>query len=355
MKDKIIKALNYFQDAYIKKDPSLIDDFMKLLFIKDNLIVFGTGINEICLTDEQSRELFISDWKYWGDYRLNFDTVDIKQYPSFTYVNIEGALTYQFKDDDETYAKFAGYVRENMESGRTYDFMDVQHYLSHLLHARDQKQRSVIFPIMTSFVFVEHDNRAKIKRIMFSMMNNSLYKDIRFEDVLPYKKAFLNDIDKIKALGHKQDISISELKFSDDSFIINHKGTKFDKNKDDDISSCFNHDLNLKIPDESVTLLKTSKHAFFTIYATLEKQTTKEDMEKDLKNHILKTLETSIPDKEKLFMVRRDIALTYKEMSLGFTFTWPIRLHGVIEKKQNTWSIKHLNITDPFNIILEGK
>ncbi|MBU1142388.1 MAG: hypothetical protein KKH92_01950 [Firmicutes bacterium] len=355
MRDKIIEVLNFFQKGYEKKDPNFIDEFMKELFIKDDLIIFGTGINEVCITDEQSRELFVSDWKYWGDYYLNFDTIDIKSYPLFSYVNILGTLTYRFKDDEETYDKFIGFVKENMENGKTYDFLDVQHYLSHLLHARDQAQRSVIFPIMTSFIFEECDNQAKIKRIMFSMINNSLYKDIRFEDVIPYKKAFSKDIDALKALGHNKDIAISKLKFDENSFIINHQGIKTNKNKGDDISSCFDSEINLDIYDESVTFLKSSKHIFFTVYATLKKQTTQENMEKDLKKHILEILERKLPSKDKLFMVRRDIALTYKEMSLGFSFTWPIRLHGVIEEKQNSLVIQHLNITDPFNVILEGK
>jgi len=62
-----------------------------------------------------------------------------------------------------------------------------------------------------------------------------------------------------------------------------------------------------------------------------------------------------IDNKTKLFKIRRDIALTYKEMAFGYTFTWPIRLHGVIEKKNDDWVIKHLHSVDFFNVILEDK
>ena len=355
MKDQIINALSYFQQAYIDRDSDKIDEFMDRLFIKDKLIIFGTGINEVCINDEQSKELFTSDWKYWGDYRLNFDSLHIKEYPSFSYAEIEGTLTYKFFDDDKTYDKFVGYVRENMDLGSHYDFMDVMHYLSHLLHPRDQKERAFELPIVTSFIFVENDNDIKINRIIFSMMNLSLYKDIRFEDVIPYTRAFARDVELMKSLGCQSSYLLSNLTFDEDNIVRNHQGVIFKKNIGEGIQSCFLEDDELTINEESLVNYTSNEHHFITCYATLRRQTTQEELENKLKKHILTILDSDIKSKDKLFKVRRDIALTYKEIALGLNFTWPIRIHGIIQSKDEKWVIKHINIVDPFNVILEDK
>lgn len=352
MKENIIKTLKAFQDAYLKRDPNQIDQFMDQLFDQEDLVIFGTGLREVCINHEQSRALFLSDWESWGDYKLDMTSIHIDSYDGFYYAELMGTVTYQFTDDEQTYDKFVGFVRENMESGSTYDILDIQHFLSHLLHQRDEKKRTYAFPIQTSFVF---DQAYQIKRIVFSIVNHGLYKDVRFEDIIPYHRGYDKDIDLIKSAKQHEILDINDLSFDEDGICIDQKAVKHTKHKGDKLLSCFGQDVEVTFNEDVITYQSSDDHMFFNAYGIIKKHTTQEALEQNLKTHILDILDSDLNSKEKLFKVRRDIALTYKEISLGTTFTWPIRVYGVMIHHHHKWHLKHVTISDPFNVILEGK
>jgi hypothetical protein len=352
MKEKILKTLEAFQDAYSKRDPNQIDHFMNQLFDQKDLVIFGTGLREVCINEEQSRALFLSDWESWGDYKLDMDSIHIESYDGFDYAELMGTVTYHFSDDEQTYDKFVGYVRENMESGSTYDILDVEHFLSHLLHPRDEKKRTYAFPIRTSFVF---DQACKIRRIVFSIVNHGLYKDVRFEDIIPYHRGYDKDIDLIKSAKQYEKLDLNNLSFVEDGICVDQKAIKHTKHENDKLLSCFGQDVEVTINEDVITYQTSEHHKFFNAYGIIKKHTTQEALEQNLKTHILNILDSDLSSKEKLFKVRRDIALTYKEIALGTTFTWPIRIHGIMVNHDQTWYLKHVAISDPFNVILEGK
>lgn len=97
-KAKIHKMLSIMQNYYNEKDEKNVDKIYDLFFdekIQSSLI--GTDNGEWFRTVEQIKELFDSDWKYWGD--LHIDTYDFSLVNNDFYymVTIKGFL--DFKDD----------------------------------------------------------------------------------------------------------------------------------------------------------------------------------------------------------------------------------------------------------------
>ena len=60
-------------------------------------------------------------------------------------------------------------------------------------------------------------------------------------------------------------------------------------------------------------------------------------------------------DKDKLFNIRRRIAITLKENAKGEEYSWPFRFEAVIIKEKGNWVFKYLQFSLPFNWFLEGK
>lgn len=72
--------------------------------------------------------------------------------------------------------------------------------------------------------------------------------------------------------------------------------------------------------------------------------------------NIIKDIFTSnLDDKDKLFNIRRRIAITLKENAKGQEYSWPFRFEAAIIKEKDNWRFKYLQFSLPFNWFLEGK
>ena len=69
---EVLKQLRSFQVGYTKRDPQLLDQFMKDLFPRDmNVVVLGTDPNEWITGYDSISQFIYADWKNWGDVRLD--------------------------------------------------------------------------------------------------------------------------------------------------------------------------------------------------------------------------------------------------------------------------------------------
>lgn len=69
---EIQEVLRVFQEAYDKRDVNLVDSYGEELLLNDeDFSIFGTDMGEIFKGFNEGKELFESDWKYWGDFNLN--------------------------------------------------------------------------------------------------------------------------------------------------------------------------------------------------------------------------------------------------------------------------------------------
>lgn len=72
--EEIKKVLQVFQEGYTKRDVNHVDEYMKEVFLlDDDLVVIGTDADELCLGVDAARGIVESDWKYWGNFKMNYE------------------------------------------------------------------------------------------------------------------------------------------------------------------------------------------------------------------------------------------------------------------------------------------
>ena len=87
----IFKVLQKFQDAYTQRDVSKVDSFLDELFIRnDSLQIIGTGQDEWCVGCQEARELFVWDWEYWGDLKLDLESAEIHNNGEAGWLTVQG-------------------------------------------------------------------------------------------------------------------------------------------------------------------------------------------------------------------------------------------------------------------------
>lgn len=74
---EIKELLQKLQEGYKKRDAKYIDKFMEICSKKDSSLIIGTNQNEVFRGYERAKELFLNDWKYWGDVEYELETSDI--------------------------------------------------------------------------------------------------------------------------------------------------------------------------------------------------------------------------------------------------------------------------------------
>jgi len=102
VKDKNLSAvrsvLQKFQDGYTDRDVTRLDEFMQLFVQSDDIEMIGTGAtkrggNEWCEGLARVREIIESDWKYWGDVRLDVDGAKITLHGDVAWLSTAGTVT----------------------------------------------------------------------------------------------------------------------------------------------------------------------------------------------------------------------------------------------------------------------
>jgi hypothetical protein len=97
-KGQIHDMLSIMQQYYIERDEKNVDKIYDVFFHEGiESLLIGTDNGEWFRTVEEIKELFASDWKYWGD--LYIDTYDfsIGKNDLYLMVTVKGLL--DFKDD----------------------------------------------------------------------------------------------------------------------------------------------------------------------------------------------------------------------------------------------------------------
>jgi len=100
MKDSIVDirhVLQSFQDGYSMREISKLDQFMKLFIPGEDTELIGIGAstrnqNEWFQGYDRIREIIESDWKYWGDVRLEVDQAKITVKDEVAWLSTVGAI-----------------------------------------------------------------------------------------------------------------------------------------------------------------------------------------------------------------------------------------------------------------------
>ncbi len=102
MKNKALSdvrsALQAFQDAYTARDLAGLDDFMQLFVQDDSIEMIGIGAAKRAANEwfeglARVREIIESDWRYWGDVRLDVDGAKITVRGDVAWLSTTGTVT----------------------------------------------------------------------------------------------------------------------------------------------------------------------------------------------------------------------------------------------------------------------
>ncbi|MBN2394660.1 MAG: hypothetical protein JXR84_28270 [Anaerolineae bacterium] len=91
-------VLQKFQDGYTARDLTGLDDFMQLFVQDDSIEMIGIGAvkraaNEWFEGVARVQEIIESDWKYWGDVRLDVDGAKITVRGEVAWLSTTGTVT----------------------------------------------------------------------------------------------------------------------------------------------------------------------------------------------------------------------------------------------------------------------
>ncbi|MEE4194398.1 MAG: nuclear transport factor 2 family protein [Anaerolineae bacterium] len=115
-KKSIEELLEQFQEGYTQRDLNQVDEFMQLF--TENAIVIGTngiqpGVEEWYTNRGTARALVHGDWEGWGDVKLLWDTLTIRQHADTGWFSISATVTQEITE--KTYTGYLGFMNEFIE------------------------------------------------------------------------------------------------------------------------------------------------------------------------------------------------------------------------------------------------
>ncbi len=389
--NELREVLNIFEEAYIQRDISKVDSFMETLFDKDeNVIVVGTCCGELCLGYAEVKEIFLSDWEYWGDLRINADEATIMPFGNTALIHTEGTIKYSFYSNEETYTRYLGYVKQYFD-GISFDskksdkvkLTEINWKLCHLLNKWEGEERQYLWDLRISFVLVKKESRWIIRQMQFSLPVVGHMPDVRIEstgydidgfnaeeskmkeysinNTVQYKDEILKLLQGFSKDYLKSDagtgIIASKYFTAHDSLIVNTNKTVYNNQEEimkliEDHRKCYDE---MKLDYENCLINSNEDVVWIATHGTMKKVIS-ESCAFESTVDIIKNIFTSdLNDKDTLFNVRRRIADTIKENAKGEEYIWPFRFEAVLICESENWVFKYLQFSLPFNWMLEGK
>ncbi len=114
---EVQQVLQRFQDGYTAREVASLDEFMQLFVPGDDAELIGIGAaarnqNEWFQGAARIREIVESDWKYWGDVRLEVNEAQITVKDDVAWLSTTGAI---FQTDDLQTDEVTGFVLTQMK------------------------------------------------------------------------------------------------------------------------------------------------------------------------------------------------------------------------------------------------
>ncbi|MCB2309771.1 nuclear transport factor 2 family protein [Clostridium tagluense] len=167
--EEVRKVLQVFQDGYTKRDLNYVDEYMKKVFLlQEDLVVIGTDAEELCLGIDSTRGIIASDWKYWGDFKMNVEDAIICVNGEVAYFTTKAILT-RIISNKEILEWISGSAKDSFESEGIpkHKLMEALWDMLDLLY-ENQKGEKFITPMRFSGVLVKEDGRWLIQHAQYS-------------------------------------------------------------------------------------------------------------------------------------------------------------------------------------------
>jgi len=363
---------------------------MDKLFDKNERVnVIGTCEGEWCIGYDEVKDIFLSDWEYWGDLRVKVDEATVIELDNTAIIYTPGTVKYSFDSRSETYTRYLGYVKEYFDESsddskkpNKVKLTEINWTLSHLLNERDSIERDYLWDIRISFILTKKENRWIIKHMQFSFPVVGYLPEVREYDDSCDRDEVNKKIKELEEAYHKNMLMKNEIidlmkdfnsdyldenmeidlivdkYFSSNNILVANTDKDIFTSKDEikkligNQRECYDE---MRLDDENSIVDFNGDTAWIVISGAMKKVISEEESFENTVDIIKDIFNKNLDDKEKLFNIRRRIAETFKENARGEEYIWPFRLEGVLIKENNNWVFKYLQFAFPFNYILEGK
>lgn len=363
---KIHNLLVALNEGYQKRDIGTIVHFMENLFdVNKSVQLMGTSDQEIYCGYDSAKELFVSDWKYWGEFQLDLQEYVEKQIGSIVVIHLNAVVEQTFEDNEETYDNFLDLVKTLIVESDL-DTLEVrQHesvwFLNHLLHPRSVGKRINKWPVKVDMVLSEDNSKYSVRQIVFSIPVEGMFPDERIHSSTPYQIHYDKELNHIYEINSKRESfdNLPELKclklsetftFRDASGVL-HAGSSAGEIFKNTLNSYSIFDFDWK----NTLLDKEGDTAWFMGVGHVDKSMSEEQVRLAVNDDVRVIIEGDMSSKDKLFKIRRLISECNKEIAMGEAYRWPIRGSGTLKFGENEWLLDSFQLSYPTNIILEDK
>jgi hypothetical protein len=175
--DEIRHVLQSFQDGYTSRNIEKLDEFMTLFAPGDEAELIGIGAlarneNEWFQGFERIREIIESDWKYWGDVRIDIEQSKITVRGEVAWLSTVGTiLQTDHIHSDEVTRSTLEQMREFLDNPSLNPrdkLVEAAHFGVRRWRERE-KPAGYSWPFVLTAVLVKHEGRWLFHTIHWSM------------------------------------------------------------------------------------------------------------------------------------------------------------------------------------------
>ncbi|MDF2557963.1 MAG: hypothetical protein K0R71_1791 [Bacillales bacterium] len=371
-KQQITDKVEFLKKCYIERDTQNIETLYNTLFgERSNPIIIGTSIDEWCFGESDVKQLFIDDWKYWGNVLIDPHSLVIGEKATYTWFYVNASVEFSFQDSEERYRRYFDSVKRIARSTKNNlaKAGDILWNLSTLLHSREVGERKYLWDITISGLVKNDENDTNIEVLQFSFPFTTSFPDVRTDSDVEMQQKLRSEHSKIRR------------------YISNSSVQDQNKLKGKIVEFCNNNYQNMLILDEIKRYLGTCgkrmngcdfdhylKISGYKTILCLENLIVKKEygcfifcgsgeftkdvsLDSEIEN-VLKGInknEKSELTKETLFKIRRDLAYVIREASQSDKAIFPFRIMGLGEETKDGICLKFFQLSYPFYWFLEQK
>jgi hypothetical protein len=183
---EVRKVLEGFQEGYSKRDVSLLDKFMEEMFVKDeDLLIVGTGHDELCLGYDEVKELVEGDWLYWGNVRIFTENAMVSSNGAGAWIAADAVLM-KTMTEEQFSSGLVDTIKEDMNSDMSTraKLLHTLEGITHVLYHVNQGE-TYIRAFRLTGLLVKRDGAWKFRQMQFSHPTTTS-PDVRIRDGKAY-------------------------------------------------------------------------------------------------------------------------------------------------------------------------
>jgi hypothetical protein len=167
--EEIRSLLSKLQQGYTNRDQGVIDDYMTLFSGDDHMMAIGTDFGEYLKGHEAVKEMIVSDWEYWGDFRLDIDGAVITEFEEAAFFTTKASI-HQTHDEsvmEDSAVKLMTYKLEDETMPKKMRLLEALK-ATLALHYEKSLGKDYYAPMRFSGYLIKCNNQWKVQYLQFS-------------------------------------------------------------------------------------------------------------------------------------------------------------------------------------------